>query len=392
ALQNLKGVEMSTQSVTFRSVSTRGFGANGNTRLVQLVDGMDNQAPGLNYAVGNVVGMSELDVETDELLPGAASALYGPNAINGLLLMNSKSPFDYQGVSAYVKSGVMSYSNRNTKTTDFYDVAARFAKSYNNRFAFKVNVAYLTADDWQATDYRDQSFVNGTNLENNVNNSQNSSYYDGVNWYGDVGTNVYDILRGSGVPGDGSNGTSAALGAIMTTQIPQAGGATLPQLIGGANPAQQMAVANSIFNTLVPQYYFSAPGYAEQQLTSYPAKSLKLNGSLHYRISDDVEAILQVNWGKGSAVYTGADRYNIQNFTMGQYKAELRGDNCYIRGYTTRENSGDAHALGVLGGLMSSRWLGTAIGAGAPVFVQSSFTQYAGALLQAYGTNMAGGN
>src|SRR5690606_199636 len=97
ALQNLKGVEMNTQSLTFRSVSTRGFGANGNVRVVQLMDGMDNQAPGLNFPVGNVVGMSELDVETVELLPGAASALYGPNAINGILLMNSKSPFEYQG-------------------------------------------------------------------------------------------------------------------------------------------------------------------------------------------------------------------------------------------------------------------------------------------------------
>src|SRR5690606_2554139 len=391
ALLNIQGVEMTTYSLTFRSVSTRGFGANGNTRVVQLMVGMDNQAPGLNFAVGNVVGMSELDVETVELLPGAASALYGPNAINGLLLMNSKSPFDYQGVSAYVKSGVMSASNRTTQTTAFYDVAARFAKSYNNRFAFKVNVAYLTADDWQATDYRDQSFVNGTNLENNVGNSQNSPYYDGVNWYGDVGTNIYDQLRGNGTPGDGSNGTSAALGAIMTTQIPQAGGATLPQLLAGADPAQQLVVANTIFNNLVPQYYFNAPGYAEQQLTSYPAKSLKLNGSLHYRITDDMEAILQANWGKGSSVYTAADRYNIQNFTMGQYKAELRGDNFFVRGYTTRENSGDAHALGVLGGLMSSRWLGHAIGTGAPTFVQSSFTQYAGALLQAYSANMQSG-
>jgi len=193
------------------------------------------------------------------------------------------------------------------------------------------------------------------------------------------------------MPGDGSGGTSATLGVIMTTQIPQANNVTLPQLLGGANPQDQMRVANEIFNAITPQYYFNAPGYAEQQLTSYPAKSLKLNGSLHYRVTDDMEAILQANWGKGSSVYTAADRYNIQNFTMGQYKAELRGDNFFVRAYTTRENSGDAHALGVLGGLMSSRWLGEAIGAGAPGFVQSSFSQYAGALLQAYGANMAGG-
>lgn len=391
ALQNLKGVEMSTQSFSFRSVNTRGFGANGNTRLVQLMDGMDNQAPGLNFAVGNVIGMSELDVESVELLPGAASALYGPNAINGLLLMNSKSPFTYQGLSAYVKTGLMSASNRSKQNTAFYDVAVRFAKAFNDRFAFKVNVAYLEADDWQATDYRDQSLTNNTTLENNVGNSQGNPTYDGVNWYGDVGANIYDILYANGMPGDGSDGSSAALGAIYSTPIPEIGGATLPQFMAGADPAQQLAAAQGIFRNMVPSYYQPAPGYAEPELTDYPTKSLKLNASLHYRINDQVEAILQANWGRGSTVYTAADRYNIQNFTMGQYKAELRGDNFFVRGYTTRENSGDAHALGVLGSLMSQQYLQTAIGAGAPAFVQNAYTQYAGAFLMGYQQAMAGG-
>lgn len=391
ALQNLKGVEMSTQSFTFRSVNTRGFGSNGNTRLVQLVDGMDNQAPGLNFAVGNVVGMSELDVESVELLPGAASALYGPNAINGLLLMNSKSPFTYQGLSAYVKTGLMSASNRTQTNTAFYDVAVRFAKAFNDKFAFKANIAYLKAEDWQATDYRDQSLTNNTNLENNIGNTQGNPTYDGVNWYGDVGANLYDILYANGMPGDGSDGSSAALGAIYTTAIPEIGNATLPQFIAGADPLQQLDAARDIFQNMVPQYYQPAPGYSEQQLTDYPTKSLKLNASLHYRVNDQVEAILQANWGKGSTVYTAADRYNIQNFTLGQYKAELRGDNFFVRGYTTRENSGDAHALGVLGSLMSQRYLQTAIGAGAPSFVQNAYTQYAGAFLTAYQQAMQGG-
>ena len=98
AIGNLKGVDFSTQSLTFKSINTRGFAANGNTRFVQLIDGIDNQAPGLNFAVGNIVGISELDLESVELIPGAASALYGPNAINGILLMNSKSAFDYQEI------------------------------------------------------------------------------------------------------------------------------------------------------------------------------------------------------------------------------------------------------------------------------------------------------
>lgn len=391
ALQNLKGVEMTTQSVTFRSVSTRGFGANGNTRVVQLVDGMDNQAPGLNFAVGNVVGMSELDVESVELLPGAASALYGPNAINGLLLMNSKSPFNYQGVSAYVKSGVMSASNRDQRQTAFQDVGVRFAKAFNNKFAFKVNASYMTGKDWQATDYRDQSFTNGTDLENNVKNKQNNPTYDGVNWYGDVGANLYDVLYANGLPGDGSNGTSGALGAIFTTQIPQIGNVTLPQFMAGGDAAGQLAAARAIFAGMVPQYYQNAPGFAENALTDYPVNSLKLNASVHYRLTDKMEAILQANWGKGSAVYTAADRYNIQNFTMGQYKAEVRGDNFFVRAYTTRENSGDAHALGVLGSLISQRYLQTAIPIGAAAFMTQAYTQYAGAFLQGYQAAMGGG-
>lgn len=81
AIRNVKGVDFSTQSLTFKSVNARGFGANGNTRFVQLLDGVDGQAPGLNFPIGNILGASELDVESVELIPGAASALYGPNAM-----------------------------------------------------------------------------------------------------------------------------------------------------------------------------------------------------------------------------------------------------------------------------------------------------------------------
>ncbi len=401
ALQNLKGVEMSTQSLTFRSVSTRGFGANGNTRVVQLIDGMDNQAPGLNFPVGNVVGMSELDVESVELLPGAASALYGPNAINGIILMNSKSPFQYQGLSAAVKTGIMSADNRTTKNTPFYDVAVRYAKSFNDKLAFKVNASYLTAKDWQATDYRDQSLRNNTNLDNNNNNVLNNPLYDGVNRVGDAdvgadfGAGVYAQLYGNGMPGNGANGTSPVVGTIFSTPIPQAGNVTLPVLLGGKTAAEQIAISQNIFNQIIPKnYYIGAPGYQENQLTNYPAKSLKLNASLHYRINDNVEAILQANWGKGSAVYTAADRYSIENFTIGQYKAEIRGSNFFVRAYTTRENSGDAYALGVLGSLMGRNYLtsvqGTLPGA-LPGFIQTAFSNYAGALLTTYQTGLQGG-
>src|SRR3546814_12446522 len=86
--------------------------------------------------------------------------------------MNSKSPFTYQGLSSYVKTGLMRASNRKQINTAFYDVAVRFAKAFNDKCAFKANIAYLKADDWHATDNRYQSFTNNTNPENNFGNTQ----------------------------------------------------------------------------------------------------------------------------------------------------------------------------------------------------------------------------
>ena len=378
ALQNIKGVDMSTQSLTFKSVNVRGFGSNGNTRVVQLLDGMDNQAPGLNFSVGNIAGVSELDLESVELLPGAASALYGPNAINGLLLMTSKNPFQYQGLSGYAKAGVMSASNRSTATTPFYDAAFRYAKAFNNRLAVKVGVSYLSAKDWQATDYRDQGFSNGYNLETGT--RSNNPGYDGINIYGDASANLYSNLYGNGQPGTGANNTSALLGAIATTQIPQAGNRTLSQLTG-LTPQQ-------IFNNIIPNLNISRTGYQESDLVNYNATNLKLNGALHYRLNENVEAIIQANWGTGTTVYTGADRYYIKGFQLGQYKLELRGSNFFVRAYTTQERSGDSYATATLGQGINEAWSGSVAKWFPDYFGNyglNAFQGYAGAYLGALG-------
>src|SRR5210317_3478 len=107
-LENFKGVDVNTNSLTFKSINTRGFATFANNRFMQLVDGMDNSTPALNFPIGNLVGMIETDVQSVELLPGASSALYGANAFNGILFMTSKNPFDEDGISTYFKTGLTS--------------------------------------------------------------------------------------------------------------------------------------------------------------------------------------------------------------------------------------------------------------------------------------------
>ena len=188
-LENLKEVHFNTSSLSFKSINTRGFATVANTRFMQLVDGMDNSSPALNFVLGNLIGLSELDVANVELLPGASSALYGANAFNGILFMNSKSPFTSQGISTYMKYGQT--SQKTAGTNDYYDFGIRAAHAFNKYIAGKANLNIMRATEWIASDDRD---VNGglVGFENNQN-------YNGLNYYGDEATvfipNVGNVSR-----------------------------------------------------------------------------------------------------------------------------------------------------------------------------------------------------
>ncbi len=301
----LKGVDVTTSSLTFKSPTTRGFGGSGNVRFNQLVDGMDNQAPGLNFSVGAIIGLNELDIDNIELLSGASSALYGPGGMNGTMLMTSKNPFKYQGISFVVKTGVMHTDKRERPTSPYYSWALRWAKKVSDKFAFKITSEVLQAKDWIGIDYRNFDRSNGVMVPGN---RQTDPNYDGVNVYGDETT--ADIR---------------------------------PVLQGVANAAPFLAPYISQF--LANPIRVSRTGYTEQELINPNTVNFKLGGSLHYKLSNNTEAIVAGYWGTGNTIYTGASRYSIKDFKMGQYKVELLSKNWMLRGYTTQENAGQSFNL-----------------------------------------------
>lgn len=323
ALKNLNGVDFSTQSLTFKSVNARGFGSNGNTRFVQMIDGIDNQAPGLNFPVGNVVGIGELDLESVEMIPGPASALYGPNALQGILLMQSKSPFEYQGLSMYTKLGVNHIDNEDDDASLYQDWGIRYAKAFNNKFAFKITGSYLRANDFIGVDERDQS---GGVVERNEQlglNRENNRIYDGVNTYGDF---LIDL---------------ATIGNLSDALTPVA--SLLPAGAAGA---------------------FTPRGYSEGSFVDNTTESIKFGAGVNYRLNDNIELLGQYNWGSGSTVYTANDRFVLDNFVIWTGKLELKASNWFLRAYTTQENSGDSYAANTLASLINQReYLGNYAGA-----------------------------
>jgi iron complex outermembrane receptor protein len=317
-LANLKGVDIATSSINFQIINTRGFGSTGNTRFVQLTDGMDTQAPALNFPIGNLNGPSELDVESLELIPGASSALYGPNAFNGILLVTSKNPFEYQGLSAFAKAGINHVGNDTgyNGPSPVWEGALRYAKAFNNRWAFKLNVAGMRAEDWHGTNTFDrESGRTPAGFSSNPGS-------DKLNYMGDEASINLAIFP-----------YSASFNTIASTSSPY-----YNNVYSAGLTAKSYADAGDL-----PSQIVSVTPYAEKDVVNYNAQNYKANAGLYYRITDKIEASLLYNGGFGTSVYTGAQRYSLTNFKIQQYRFQLRGDNFFVRAYTTQENSGDSY-------------------------------------------------
>lgn len=293
-LENLKEVQFNTSSLSFKSINTRGFATVANTRFLQLVDGMDNSSPLLNFVLGNLIGVSEIDVQSVELLPGASSALYGANAFNGILFMTSQSPFTNQGITAYAKYG--NTSQKAAGTNDFYDYGVRAAKAFTPHFAAKANFSYFQGTDWYATNENDL-YVAGRN--------RTDPSYNGINVYGDE--------------------------AFL-------------------NLKNRNTFGSSAYNIL-PNIDITRTGYKETDLTESLVKNAKIDFSLHFKPwantenLKDIEIIWQSKFGFGNSIYQGASRYNLNDFFMQQHKIEFKGKNFFLRGYTTTEDGGKSYDM-----------------------------------------------
>ncbi|CAL2102434.1 Outer membrane receptor protein involved in Fe transport [Tenacibaculum sp. 190130A14a] len=293
-LTNLKGVESRESSYGFKSINTRGFSTFDNTRFVQLVDGVDSSVPALNFSFGNYVGISELDVHSVEILPGASSALYGANAFNGILLMRSKSPFTYTGISTSFKTGFIS-QEASADDDLFYDVGVRMAYKFNDYLAAKVNFNYFEAEEWHAVDQSNTSGVGGVKIDGT---RTSNTDYDGLNVYGD-----------------------------------------------------DFSVDLNALNPLLPSVNVSRTGYLESDLIDYKSKNLKFDGSLHYRPwkNEKLEIILNSRFTSGDLIYQGTSRYAQRGNFMQQHRLELRGENFFARGYYTANDAGKTFDLRSLG-------------------------------------------
>lgn len=300
ALGNVKGVQLTTSSITFKVPNTRGFNIPNNFRFMQLVDGIDMQAATLGVPLGNAIGPTELDIQSIEITPGAASALYGMNAINGMANLITKNPFTTRGLSLFHRSGINHTDGKDHAPSQLTETSLRYAKAFTDKLAFKINASYLQGIDWRADTRTDQN----PNSRNTANpafpslNGANNTVFDGWNKYGD------DALAGS---------NTVSISGLH---------------IDGASD-KTLTVART--------------GYWEKELVDPNVSNLKLDAALVYKFNKNTQLIYSWRIGQMDGVFQRGNKVKLHNVVVQNHHLELKGSHFTVKAYTSHENTGDSY-------------------------------------------------
>ena len=277
-LARFKAIDVSSSSMLTASFSTRGFNSSRSERIIQFADYMDTQIPSISSNFGNLLGVPVLDVASVEVVHGPASALYGANGFNGVLLTNSKDPFCDPGLTLRVRAG-----NRSMLDGQF-----RYAQKIGERVAFKILGGAMRANDFVATNFDATSpFIEPAN-----NAAGSNLSYDAVSHYGDIGN-------------------------------------TFPASATAQGYAGPFLANKTVF----------LPGYTERQLVAGDSTthSYKLAPSLSVLVTNRIKATVDYRYTNGITTYQSASRYRFINSGAHQGRVQLEGNNWFLRAFTTQD-------------------------------------------------------
>ncbi|WP_435357202.1 TonB-dependent receptor [Emticicia sp. SJ17W-69] len=293
AIENMRGIQLITPSLGFRVYNARGFTNTTNVRFVQLVDGIDNQAPHIGSPIASAMGPSDLDIRQVEMIPGVASALYGMNSLNGLVNLITLNPFESEGLSIQQKTGVnhtgdASLNNETVSPKLFSETSLRYAKKLNERWAFKTNFTYQKGYDWVANSTLDLNPTANTSVgligKDNVG-------ADFVNSYGNESSNRRTLtLSGK-------------------------------------------------------KYVVARTGYFEEEVTDYSINNIKGDFAVNFRPKPKHEISYIFKYAQLDNVYQRTNRFRLDNYRLSQNALVYQNSTTQIKAYLTAENTGKSYNI-----------------------------------------------
>lgn len=288
AIQNLKGLQVITPSMGFKVINARGFANTTNVRFVQMVDGIDNQAPHIGAPIANSLGPNDLDITSVEVVPGSASAIYGMNAINGIANFITKDPFRYQGVTLSQRAGFNNVNSSETSPTFFSETNFRIAKAINQHWAFKINGTFMKGTDWYADNRTDLNPA--ANTSTGLTGALNPGK-DQVNIYADESGNRRTLTLGG------------------------------------------------------KQYVISRTGYAEKDVTDYGLQNTKGDATISFRPNNHLEFTYTYRVAKQNNIYQRTNRFRFDDYITQQHTLTIKSSTIQFKSYLTEENTGNSYNI-----------------------------------------------
>ena len=95
-VRGVKGMDIVQSGLAQSTVVTRGFNNAFSGTLTSLTDNRITGIPSLRYNASYFIPLVNEDIEQIEIVRGPGSALYGPNALNGVMHIITRSPFFFQ--------------------------------------------------------------------------------------------------------------------------------------------------------------------------------------------------------------------------------------------------------------------------------------------------------
>jgi outer membrane receptor protein involved in Fe transport len=288
ALEYVKGVQLLTSSLGFKVYNTRCFANPTNVRFVQLVDGVDNQAPHIGSPIGATLAPTDLDIDHAEIIPGVASVLYGMNALNGMVNLFTKSPYEHQGLSFQQKTGINHVNSATAAPHVFSESTLRWARAWRNRWAVKVNVAYQAGYDWIADDASDLN--PNANVTLGLTGLDNPAY-DPVNSYGNESPNRRNLTLGG------------------------------------------------------KRYAIARTGYYEKEVSDFSIKNFRGDAGLYYKTSRGWELSYTYRFAFMDNLYQRTNRFRLEGYRTDQHVLTARNATFQFKAYVTSENTGRSYNI-----------------------------------------------
>ncbi len=151
-LRTVPGVNITQVSARDINVTSRGATGTLATGMLALLDGRSLYQDFFGFVMWDFLPVNLNEIKQVEVIRGPASAVWGANAVAGVVNVITKSPREMQGTSAVLGVGGFDRQSGttggNTGSGTLYYISGTHAQAVNDRVAYKISAGGYTQDPY----------------------------------------------------------------------------------------------------------------------------------------------------------------------------------------------------------------------------------------------------